>query len=53
MRELHRSFTQDIRVVSRKPERINDTDELVAADLTDTSPSASRWTPSSGSASSR
>lgn len=35
VRELHRSFTQDIRVVSRKPERINDTDELVAADLTD------------------
>ncbi|MFJ8133445.1 NAD-dependent epimerase/dehydratase family protein [Streptomyces hydrogenans] len=33
--ELHRSHTKDIRLVSRKPSRVNDTDELVAADLTD------------------
>ncbi|MEV0360821.1 NAD-dependent epimerase/dehydratase family protein [Nocardia sp. NPDC050697] len=33
--ELHRNYTTDIRLVSRKPSQINDTDELVAADLTD------------------
>ncbi|WP_067688419.1 NAD-dependent epimerase/dehydratase family protein [Nocardia jejuensis] len=33
--ELHRTYTKDIRLVSRKPARVNDTDELVAADLTD------------------
>lgn len=33
--ELHRHHTKDIRLVSRKPSRVNDTDELVAADLTD------------------
>ena len=33
-RELHREFTQDIRLVSRHPSKVNDTDELVAADLT-------------------
>jgi len=35
IRELHRTHTQDIRVVSRKPARVNKTDELLAADLTD------------------
>lgn len=34
-RELHRSHTQDIRLVSRKPVKVNDTDEVLAADLTD------------------
>ncbi|RLZ02311.1 NAD-dependent epimerase [Kocuria tytonicola] len=34
-RELHREFTHDIRLVSRHPSLVNDTDELVAADLTD------------------
>ncbi|MGV9590208.1 NAD-dependent epimerase/dehydratase family protein [Streptomyces tendae] len=33
--ELHRNHTKDTRLVSRKPVRVNDTDELVAADLTD------------------
>jgi nucleoside-diphosphate-sugar epimerase len=33
--ELHRNHTKDIRLVSRKPSQVNDTDELVAADLTD------------------
>lgn len=39
-RELHGSHTQDIRLVSRKPNRVNDTDSLLAADLTD--PEATR-----------
>lgn len=34
---LKRDYTGDIRVVSRKPERINDTDEPVSADLMDAS----------------
>ncbi len=34
-RALHRDHTTDIRLVSRKPVAVNDTDELVAADLTD------------------
>ena len=34
-RELHRSFTTDIRIVNRKPVRVNASDQLVAADLTD------------------
>lgn len=34
---LRRDFTSDIRLVSRKPEKINDTDELVSADLMDAS----------------
>lgn len=34
-RELHSSFTRDIRLVSRQPRRIFDSDELVAADLMD------------------
>ncbi|WP_067709452.1 NAD-dependent epimerase/dehydratase family protein [Nocardia yamanashiensis] len=33
--ELHRNYTKDIRLVSRNPSRVHDTDELVAADLTD------------------
>ncbi|WP_030761977.1 NAD-dependent epimerase/dehydratase family protein [Streptomyces griseus] len=34
-RELHHNHTKDIRLVSRKPSKVNGTDELVAADLTD------------------
>ncbi|XEG69706.1 NAD-dependent epimerase/dehydratase family protein [Pseudomonas sp. abacavir_1] len=34
-RELRRTYTDDIRLVSRKPLRINDSDALVAADLLD------------------
>jgi len=34
-RELHRSFTHEIRLVSRNPKQVHDTDELVKADLTD------------------
>ncbi|MFF4342940.1 NAD-dependent epimerase/dehydratase family protein [Kitasatospora sp. NPDC001540] len=34
-RELYRSFTHDIRLVSRHPAKIYDTDQLVKADLTD------------------
>jgi len=34
-RELYRSHTHDIRLVSRHPQKVHDTDELVAADLTD------------------
>ena len=34
-RELHRGFTTDIRLVSRSPRRVNDSDELVQADLLD------------------
>ncbi|MEV0061938.1 NAD-dependent epimerase/dehydratase family protein [Nocardia sp. NPDC050718] len=33
--ELHRRFTQDIRLVSRNPRRLHDTDELVTANLMD------------------
>ena len=32
-RELHRNYTQNLRLVSRKPRKVNDTDELVSADL--------------------
>lgn len=32
-RELKRNFTSDIRIVSRKPNKINDTDEVFPADL--------------------
>lgn len=32
---LHREFTRDIRLVSRKPQKVNDTDQLFAADLLD------------------
>ncbi|MFF9627365.1 NAD-dependent epimerase/dehydratase family protein [Streptomyces griseosporeus] len=34
-RELYRGFTQDIRLVSRNPTKVHDTDQLVKADLTD------------------
>lgn len=34
-RSLHKDFTQDIRLVSRKPYKINSSDELVSADLLD------------------
>lgn len=39
-RAPHRRHTKEIRLVSRKPVRVNDSDELVAADLTD--PEATR-----------
>ncbi|WP_241050953.1 NAD-dependent epimerase/dehydratase family protein [Achromobacter xylosoxidans] len=32
-RELNRNYTQDLRLVSRKPRKVNDRDELVSADL--------------------
>jgi len=34
-RELHRNFTTDIRLVSRNPKKINDTDQLFPANLID------------------
>jgi nucleoside-diphosphate-sugar epimerase len=34
-RELYRSFTHEIRLVSRNPTKVHDTDQLVKADLTD------------------
>lgn len=34
-RELYRHYTRDIRLVSRNPRALHDTDELVAADLMD------------------
>ncbi|MEV0281286.1 NAD-dependent epimerase/dehydratase family protein [Streptomyces sp. NPDC050610] len=34
-RELYRGFTHDIRLVSRNPAEVHDTDRLVKADLTD------------------
>lgn len=34
-RELKRSYTSDIRLVSRHPRKVNDTDSLFPADLTD------------------
>lgn len=33
--ELKRNFTSDIRLVSRKPSKVNDTDQLLSADLLD------------------
>ena len=33
--QLHRDFTRDIRVVSRRPDKINSTDEVFSADLLD------------------
>lgn len=32
---LKRDFTQDIRLVSRRPQKVNDTDQLLGADLLD------------------
>ncbi|WP_343583219.1 NAD-dependent epimerase/dehydratase family protein [Herbaspirillum sp.] len=34
-RELRRNYTGDVRLVSRNPRKVNDTDQLVAADLLD------------------
>ncbi len=34
-RELHRNFTRDIRLVSRNPRKVHETDQLVPADLMD------------------
>lgn len=34
-RELHRNYTTDIRLVSRKPKKVNESDQLFAADLLD------------------
>lgn len=34
-RELHRKYTRDLRLVSRTPRKVNDTDELAPADLLD------------------
>ncbi|MGY1433566.1 NAD-dependent epimerase/dehydratase family protein [Streptomyces reniochalinae] len=34
-RELHRNFTHDIHLVSRKPSKVHETDQLVPADLMD------------------
>ncbi|MGJ1432924.1 NAD-dependent epimerase/dehydratase family protein [Sphingobacterium spiritivorum] len=34
-KELHRAYTTDIRLVSRSPKKVNDTDTLFAADLLD------------------
>lgn len=34
-RELHRNFTDDIRLVSRHPRKMNESDQLVQADLMD------------------
>lgn len=34
-RELHRNYTTDIRLVSRNPKKINDTDQLFSANLLD------------------
>jgi len=39
-RELHRTFTRDIRLVSRHPRRIHEGDQVVSADLTDTEATA-------------
>jgi nucleoside-diphosphate-sugar epimerase len=34
-RELHRNYTRDIRLVSRDPKKVNDTDKLFSANLLD------------------
>lgn len=34
-RELHRNYTRDIRLVSRNPSKVHETDQLVPADLLD------------------
>jgi len=34
-RELHRHYTHDLRLVSRTPHKVNDTDQLVSANLMD------------------
>lgn len=37
---LKRDFTSEIRLVSRRPQKVNDTDQLLAADLLDASQAA-------------
>jgi len=39
-RELNRSFTQELRLVSRRPRKVNDADSLVPADLLDAAQAA-------------
>jgi nucleoside-diphosphate-sugar epimerase len=39
-KELHASFTKDIRLVSRHPKKVNDTDELFTANLLDAAQTA-------------
>lgn len=39
-KELYRSFTKEIRLVSRNPKRVNDTDELFPANLLDSTQTA-------------
>lgn len=39
-RELNRTFTEDIRLVSRNPRKVSDSDTLIAADLLDASQAA-------------
>jgi nucleoside-diphosphate-sugar epimerase len=39
-KELHKSFTKQIRLVSRHPKKVNDTDELLSADLLDATQTA-------------
>lgn len=34
-RELRRKYTNDLRLVSRNPRKVNDTDSLVSANLPD------------------
>ena len=34
-KELYKNYTKEIRLVSRKPQKIHDSDELVSADLLD------------------
>lgn len=35
VKELHHHYTDDLRLVSRSPKKVHDTDKLVSADLTD------------------
>jgi nucleoside-diphosphate-sugar epimerase len=39
-KELHRNYTKEIRLVSRTPERVNETDELFSANLLDATQTA-------------
>ncbi|MGW6194610.1 NAD-dependent epimerase/dehydratase family protein [Kribbella sp. NPDC055110] len=39
-RELYRNFTEDIRLVSRNPRKVHETDQLFKADLTDAAATA-------------
>jgi nucleoside-diphosphate-sugar epimerase len=40
VRELYRSFTDDIRLVSRNPRKVHESDQLVSADLTNAAAAA-------------